>query len=246
MKKLLLVSLLLAPCSLLRLAAQSADYAASTAYEASRVVKAAPGTLLQLSGYNSKASAQFIQVHNSATVPANLTAEVSTCNLGARTPAQLANKYFLISSPTVNYYVWFNLDAGGVDPAVVDTTAIPVAISTGNSGAQMATAAAAAIDAEAAFVSTAGTTIITITNAATGSATDIAAGDSVTTVDVTTQGANSAVPALVITAAASSNFTITLPATGLYLSSGISVCNSSTGPTKTLGSADVFFTAIYR
>lgn len=226
--------------------AQVSAVISSTAYESSHVLKAEPGALLHLQGYNSKASAQFIQVHNSATVPADLTAEVSTCNLGSRTPAQLANKYFTISSPTVNYYVWFNLDSGGVDPALAGKTAIPVAISTGNTGAQMATAAAAAIDALAAFVSTANSTTITITNAVSGAATDIAVGDSVTTVAVTTQGADSAVPAIVITVAASSNFTIALPATGLPFSTGISVCNSSTGPTKTIGSADCFFTATVR
>jgi len=44
---------------------------ASAAYEASRVVKATPGRLLTLSGYNSKGSAQFIQVHNAAALPAD-------------------------------------------------------------------------------------------------------------------------------------------------------------------------------
>jgi hypothetical protein len=47
----------------------------STAYEASRFVKATSGTLLGLSGYNSKASAQFILVvdYGAATVPATAT-----------------------------------------------------------------------------------------------------------------------------------------------------------------------------
>lgn len=42
----------------------------SEAYEASRVIKPKPGVLLGMTGYNSKASAQFIQVHDSAGVPA--------------------------------------------------------------------------------------------------------------------------------------------------------------------------------
>lgn len=43
----------------------------STAYEASRVVKASPGRCRKIIGYNSLASAQFIQVHDAASLPAD-------------------------------------------------------------------------------------------------------------------------------------------------------------------------------
>lgn len=99
----------------------------STAYEASRILKSGPGTLLSLTGYNSKGSAQFIQLHNSATVPAD--------------------------------------------------TAVPIAV---------------------------------------------------------------------LTVATVGNFAFTLPPGGIPFSTGIVVCNSSTGPTKTIGSADTFFTAVVR
>jgi len=97
----------------------------STALEASHIIRATPGTLLSLTGYNSKGSAQFIQIHNSATLPAD-----------------------------------------------------------------------------------------------------------------------AAVPIAVITAAATSNFAFTIPIHGLPCSTGIVVCNSSTSSTKTIGSADIFITAI--
>lgn len=42
----------------------------SNAYEASRLVKAGPGYLFGFTVYNSKGSGQFIQVHDSATLPA--------------------------------------------------------------------------------------------------------------------------------------------------------------------------------
>lgn len=46
----------------------------STAYEASRVISNAPVNLLGCFGYNSKTSAQFMQLFNSTTVPADTTA----------------------------------------------------------------------------------------------------------------------------------------------------------------------------
>lgn len=41
------------------------------AYVASKIAKAQPGILFGLTGYNSSASAQFIQLHNAATLPAD-------------------------------------------------------------------------------------------------------------------------------------------------------------------------------
>jgi hypothetical protein len=49
---------------------------ASTALEASHVIKASAGRLFQLTGVNTKTSAQYIQVFNSTTVPADTTAPV--------------------------------------------------------------------------------------------------------------------------------------------------------------------------
>lgn len=108
-------------------AAAGVSIISSTAYEASHVLKASAGTLLSLIGYNSKASAQFIQIYNSATVPAD--------------------------------------------------TAIPI---------------------------------------------------------------------YTFTVPATSNFSIDVPVVGMPFTVGIAVANSSTGPTKTIGSADVWFTAVIK
>lgn len=45
--------------------------ATSSAYEASRIAKASAGNLYGFSGYNAKTTQQFIQVHDSATLPAD-------------------------------------------------------------------------------------------------------------------------------------------------------------------------------
>jgi hypothetical protein len=50
---------------------KNVKYDDSVAYEASAIVKATPGTIFSVAGYNSKASAQFIQLHDSATLPAD-------------------------------------------------------------------------------------------------------------------------------------------------------------------------------
>jgi hypothetical protein len=63
--------------------------------------------------------------------------------------------------------------------------------------------------------------------------------------DSTTVPADTAVPVVTITVPASSNFSISWGIYGRVFANGIVICNSSTGPTKTLGSADVFFDVQY-
>lgn len=63
--------------------------------------------------------------------------------------------------------------------------------------------------------------------------------------DSATLPADTAVPAVVATVATVANLTIDFGARGKYFASGIVICNSSTGPTKTIGSADVWIEARY-
>lgn len=104
--------------------------------------------------------------------------------------------YFLLYSATdkTGYYVWYNKDGGGGDPAPAGKTAIPVVITTGDANTVVATATRDAINttAPADFTATASTNVVTVTNDAKGSTTDAkdSSGGTATgfTFAVTTQG----------------------------------------------------------
>ncbi len=59
--------------------------------------------------------------------------------------------------------------------------------------------------------------------------------------DAETLPADTAVPVIVIPAAATSVFSAYFGLAGRWFDSGIILCNSSTGPTKTIGAADCWF-----
>lgn len=100
----------------------------------------------------------------------------------------LNNKYFQLSDGGVlSHHVWFNVNGAGVDPAP-GTVAVPVAIATNASSADVATAVALALDGLAEFIATASDNVVTVTNAATGHADDAVVGTSSVVISVLEQG----------------------------------------------------------
>ncbi len=64
--------------------------------------------------------------------------------------------------------------------------------------------------------------------------------------DAVSLPADTAIPKMIWIVPASQNFSLDLPLGGKAFLNGIVVTNSSTGPTKTIGSADVWYSAEYK
>lgn len=64
--------------------------------------------------------------------------------------------------------------------------------------------------------------------------------------DSATLPADTAAPVAIMFVQAQSTAAFDIPVTGMPFANGIVVCNSSTGPTKTIGAADSYYTITYR
>ncbi len=109
--------------------------------------------------------------------------QIQTVALVADSAGSLNSTYFLLNDAQGNgYYVWFNINSAGVDPAVTGRTAIPVLgatnVTAATLGAAMATAIAAANSTNS--FTTSGTSTVTITMKVAGYATPITDGAAAT------------------------------------------------------------------
>lgn len=84
--------------------------------------------------------------------------------------SSLNDTYFLLNSANggVEYYVWYNVDGAGTDPALADKTGVEVAIAEDDTAADVAAATATAVDGLAEFAASDVGAVITVTNSAAG------------------------------------------------------------------------------
>lgn len=118
-------------------------------------------------------------------------AEETDITAVADVAGSLNDTYFLLDTPdSADYYVWFNVDAGGTDPEIAGRTGVEVAISADDADTVVAAALQAALDPLPNMAATVLGAVVTVTNDAEGPAPDAADGAAPTgfTFDTTAQG----------------------------------------------------------
>lgn len=193
------------------------DLANSTAYEASRVVKSSAGILYGFQGYNSSGSAQFIQIHDASSLPSDpATGSVTFTGTGLD-DATSGGTYTGASDATFT--------------VIIDGTGTPDTFKWKKDSGSFTTGVSITGSAQTL------TEGVTITFSAT---TGHTSGDQwVFTTNVSE-------PKIVVPVAATSEFKFDSGKFGIYLENGIVICNSSTAPGKTIGSADCWFSVFYK
>lgn len=116
--------------------------------------------------------------------PTVATHGIQTIGLVADSSGSLNSKYFLLedANGVHKYYVWFNINSAGVDPAVPGRTGVPIIGATNASAATLGAAVATAIaglNSTNSFT-TSGTSTVTVTNKATGGFTPMTDGTATT------------------------------------------------------------------
>lgn len=129
-----------------------------------------------LNGLQTIATVTATTITMNVTVP-NSIAEVEKITCVADAAGSLNNRYFLIDKfNALGYYVWFNVNAAGVDPAPAGgRTGVVVAIATSAIANNVATALAAALNGIAGtpYSAVAASGIVTVTHTHAGTITSI-------------------------------------------------------------------------
>lgn len=87
-------------------------------------------------------------------------------NTAGTDPVSLNNKYFFINSAlnANQYYVWYNVNGTGVNPAIVGKTGIMVAISSGSSAETVAQATKTVLENTGKFITNIDSATLVVTN----------------------------------------------------------------------------------
>ncbi|KKM79173.1 hypothetical protein LCGC14_1352580 [marine sediment metagenome] len=167
-------------------------FVALTAFSA--VSTAVPGGVT-LSGFQVADVGGAIVNSNSTNLDDNGVREVTDVTTGADIAGSLNSTFFNLDTPGLDYYVWYNVSGGGVDPNPGGRVGIEVAISTGASANAVADATSAELDQETDFIATFSTNVVTVTNVAKGAAPNATDGSAPTGfgLAVTTPGSDGTV-----------------------------------------------------
>lgn len=123
---------------------------------------------------------------------AEATPQAEITRLTMLTATAMQSKYFNINTAldALKHYVWINMNSAGTDPAVSGRTGVEVAVATGATAAQVATAVAAALEALPGYTAVADGDDVVVTNATVGHTTDASDGDAGVEVVVEQQGSS--------------------------------------------------------
>lgn len=94
--------------------------------------------------------------------------------------SNLNSTYWLLDTPTTDYYVWYNVASEGVDPAVAGRTAVPVAVAASASANTVASATQVAVDAVSTVSASVLANVVTVTDDQDGPVPDTADGSAPT------------------------------------------------------------------
>lgn len=118
-----------------------------------------------------------------------LGSETVTITTTGDTTNELGNEYFLIDTPSTDYFIWYNPDSYGTAPIVPGRTAVAVPISSGDSALTIATKTAAALPGGSFSASVVGSPpSLVITNIITGAVPDAVDVSTGFTISTTQQG----------------------------------------------------------
>lgn len=162
---------------------------------ASLSVKINTGDAVQASGELtcSSVAADDTAVINGVTLTAVDKREKTQVTCTGDTAGSLNNTYFVFHSANdaTKYYMWYNVDDGGTDPAVANAIGVQVAISAGDNASTVASVSRAQFDPDfqSDFIETGATDKIVFQNVAVGSTTDaVDTGSTGFTISVQIQG----------------------------------------------------------